>query len=158
MYQAAKEDGRQLLAGRSSMVSAVFAGDEKIADARDLALSFLADLPTVHGLPVSERVTDTVELVVSELVTNARKHAPGPYVLGLEACDGAVEVSVWDSQPTLPTIQAPDPHRIGRHGLEIVTTLCRSFEIHREPVGKRIKAAVALSDDWGTGIGGPRAV
>ncbi|MEU8843798.1 ATP-binding protein [Streptomyces roseus] len=158
MNQAAKEDGRQLAAGRSPMVSAVFEGHEKVADARGLALSFLADLQAAHGLAVSQRVTDTVELVVSELATNARKHAPGPYVLGLEARDGAVEVSVWDSEPTLPVAHPADPHRIGRHGLEIVTTLCRSFEMHREPVGKRIKVAVALSDDWGTGIGGPPAM
>ncbi|PWK71286.1 hypothetical protein BCL76_104392 [Streptomyces sp. CG 926] len=103
-------------------------------------------------MPVSERVTGTVELVVSELVTNARKYAPGPYLLVLEACHGAVEVTVWDSEPTLPTVQSTDPHRIGQHGLEIVVSVCRSFEMHREPVGKRIKVAVALADDWGAGV------
>ncbi|WP_374955450.1 hypothetical protein [Streptomyces sp. Ru72] len=30
---------------------------------------------------------------------------------------------------------------------EIVIALCRSFEVHREPVGKRIKATVDLADD-----------
>ncbi|WP_420718106.1 ATP-binding protein [Streptomyces sp. H34-S4] len=118
-----------------------------------MALSFLTDLQAACGLAVSERVTGQVELVVSELATNARKYAPGPYLLVLEARDGAVEVSVWDSSSALPVVQATDPHRIGQHGLEIVMALCRSFEMHREPVGKRIKVAVALGADWGTGVG-----
>jgi hypothetical protein len=49
----------------------------------------------------------------------------------------------------LPAVQAPDTNRIGQHGLEIVMALCRSFEVHREPVGKRIKATVVLTDDPG---------
>ncbi|MET9467721.1 ATP-binding protein [Streptomyces sp. NPDC006544] len=135
------------------MVSAAFEDDQAISDARRLASSFLTDLQVEHGLAVSERVTGQVELVVSELATNARKYAPGPYLLVLEARDGAVEVTVWDSEPTLPVVAAADPHRVGQHGLEIVMAVCRSFEMHREPVGKRIKVAVALGVDWGTGVG-----
>jgi two-component sensor histidine kinase len=86
-------------------------------------------------------------LVVSELVTNARKYAPGPCLLTLEVAEGAVEVTVWDSEPSLPVVQAADPRRVGQHGLEIVVAVCRSFQMHREPVGKRITAAVALADD-----------
>jgi len=103
----------------------------------------------VHGLPVSGRVMGAVQLVVSELVTNARKYAPGPWLLDLEISDGAVEVSVWDTDPTLPMAQPADPGRVGQHGLEIVIGVCRSFEMRREPVGKRIKAAIALADDPG---------
>ncbi|MEV7440546.1 ATP-binding protein [Streptomyces sp. NPDC091204] len=158
MDQAVQGEGRSLRAGRSPVVTAAFDEGQSIADARGLALSFLADVQAVHGLPVSERVMGTVELVVSELVTNARKYAPGPCLLVLEACEGAVEVTVWDSEPTLPAVQASDPLRIGQHGLEIVMAVCRSFEVHREPVGKRIKATVGLADDWGAGMGGWQAV
>jgi hypothetical protein len=35
---------------------------------------------------------------------------------------------------------------VGQHGLEIVTAVCRSFQASREPVGKRITAAVELVD------------
>ncbi|WP_457853505.1 ATP-binding protein [Streptomyces tauricus] len=100
-----------------------------------------------QGLPVSSRALGMAQLVVSELVTNARKHAPGPCVMTLEADDGAVAVTVWDSCATLPQILPPDPARVGQHGLEIVMALCRSFEVHREPVGKRIRASVVLADD-----------
>ncbi|MGQ5637807.1 MULTISPECIES: ATP-binding protein [unclassified Streptomyces] len=133
------------------MVSAAFEGSfgggEDIAEARDLARSFLADMQAVHGVPVSDRVIGMVQLVVSELVTNARKYAPGPCLLTLAIREGGVEVTMWDSEPCLPVARPADPGRVGQHGLEIVMAVCRSFEMHREPVGKRIVAAVALADD-----------
>lgn len=96
---------------------------------------------------MSGRVMGMTQLVVSELVTNARKYAPGPCLLTLEIRDGAVEVTVWDSEPALPIARGADPGRTGQHGLEIVVAVCRSFEMHREPVGKRITAAIVLEDD-----------
>ncbi|MFD8376553.1 ATP-binding protein [Streptomyces sp. NPDC059688] len=129
------------------MASAAFQGSEDIAEARHLARSFLTDLQKMHGVPVPDHAAGMVQLVVSELVTNARKYAPGPCLLSLEAADGAVEVTVWDSEPCLPVAQTTDPNRVGRHGLEIVMAVCRSFEMHREPVGKRIVAAVALTEN-----------
>ncbi|MFE9633437.1 ATP-binding protein [Streptomyces sp. NPDC006463] len=56
---------------------------------------------------MSARAADVVMLVVSELVTNARTYAPGPYRLTLEVQDGCVEVSVWDSNPTPPSSCRP---------------------------------------------------
>ncbi|GHB50384.1 ATP-binding protein [Streptomyces cirratus] len=154
MDQAEAGQGRQYQVGDLAAVSALFDGSSKIAEARALTRSFLTDVQAVHGLPVSGRVLDGVELVVSELVTNARKHAPGPCLLTLDIGDGAVEVTVWDSDPVMPAVQAADPERVGQHGLEIVMALCRSFEVRREPVGKRIKAAVVLADDPGGHVAG----
>ncbi|MFI1717553.1 ATP-binding protein [Streptomyces sp. NPDC053513] len=139
-------DSRPLMADIVS-VSGLFEGSEDIAVARELARAFLADVQAVHGLPVSEYAMDAVELVVSELVTNARKYAPGPCLLTLEVVGGAVEVTAWDSNPTPPTVLAPDPTRIGQHGLEIVMAVGQSFAVHREPVGKRITTTIALADD-----------
>ncbi|MEV3914722.1 ADP-ribosylglycohydrolase family protein [Streptomyces canus] len=79
-----------------------------------------------------------VQLVVSELVTNARKCAPGPCLLDLEISKGAVQISVWDSDTTLPSVQGADPDRIGQHGLEIVMAVSQTFCVHRAPVGKKI--------------------
>ncbi|GHD86964.1 ATP-binding protein [Streptomyces naganishii JCM 4654] len=133
-------------AGGIVSVSAAFEGSGGIADARELARSFLTDVQAGHGLHVSERAKGTVQLVVSELVTNARKYAPGPCLLALEIEDATVRISVWDSSTTLPAVSAPDPCRVGRHGLEIVMAVCASFTVHREPPGKRITAAVVLAD------------
>lgn len=143
-----EEVPRALVAGPIS-VSAAFEGSEEIAKARDLARVFLTDVQAVHGLPVSRRAMGMVQLVVSELVTNARKYAPGPCLLTLMIEEGAVRVSVWDSGTALPAVLAPDPSRIGQHGLEIVMAVCQSFAVRREPVGKRITATVALADDPG---------
>ncbi len=89
------------------------------------------------------------QLVVSELVTNARKYAPGPVLLDLLITGNLLEVAVWDSGPVLPMARAADVGRVGQHGLEIVMAVCRSFEARREPVGKRITARIALLDDPG---------
>jgi anti-sigma regulatory factor (Ser/Thr protein kinase) len=154
MVQAEEGEGHESLASRQISVSAAFEGSAEIAEARDLARSFLTDVQAVHGLPVSDRAMGMVQLVVSELVTNARKYAPGPCLLTLEISDGAIEVTVWDSEPILPVAKAADPDRVGQHGLEIVMAVSRSIEVHREPVGKRIKAAVVLADDPGGDITG----
>ncbi|MBC2876443.1 MULTISPECIES: ATP-binding protein [Streptomyces] len=151
MGQAVEDEGWQAVAGVVPSVAAAFEADTEIGQARDLARSFLTDVQAVHGLPVSERAMGMVLLVVSELVTNARKYAPGPCLLSLEVDEGAVEVTVWDSEPGLPSVGAPDAERIGQHGLEIVMAVCRSFAMHREPVGKRITAAVVLADGPGGG-------
>ncbi|WP_030294726.1 ATP-binding protein [Streptomyces katrae] len=119
---------------------------ERIADARRLARSFLDEVQILDGLPVSARAVEVVELIVSELVTNARKYAPGPNRLTLEVIGGCLEVSVWDSNPTPPAILPPDPLRIGQHGLEVVIASAKGFKIYREPTGKRITAVVLLVD------------
>ncbi|WP_411074000.1 ATP-binding protein [Streptomyces sp. cmx-4-7] len=119
-------------------------GDGLTAEARDHATAFLEKARTVWGVPVSERATELTRLVVSELVTNARRHAPGPVLLQLSIDDGTVDVVVWDSEPTVPAAHAADPDRIGQHGLEIVKAVARDLRVRREPVGKRITARIDL--------------
>ncbi|WP_371666776.1 ATP-binding protein [Streptomyces sp. NBC_00289] len=117
-----------------------------IADARHQALAFLDRARTEYDLPVSARARDLTRLVVSELVTNARKYAPGPVLMELRVTARAVEVVVWDSDPTVPAPQASGPDRIGQHGLEIVRAVTEGLFVEQEPVGKRITARIALSD------------
>ncbi|MFF6783863.1 ATP-binding protein [Streptomyces sp. NPDC012510] len=127
-----------------------------IAEARHLATSFLTRVQTEYGLPVSARAMDLTQLVVSELVTNARKYAPGPVLMQLRLAGDLVEVVVWDSDPVLPVARAADAGRVGQHGLEIVMAISQGFEVQREPVGKRITARIALPDDPGGDITGRR--
>ncbi|MCY0932267.1 ATP-binding protein [Streptomyces sp. H27-H1] len=129
-------------------------GSEPIAGARRAARSFMTDVQAVHGLPVSERAMSMVELVVSELVTNTYKYAPGPCLLELEVSVAVVEISVWDTGARLPAVSAADPSRIGQHGLEIAMAVGRSFEVRREPVGKRVKVTIGLADDPGGHLAG----
>ncbi|USQ84235.1 ATP-binding protein [Streptomyces phaeoluteigriseus] len=127
-----------------------------IAEARHRAVDFLTRVQAEHGLPVSARAMDLTRLVVSELVTNARKYAPGPVLMELRVIGAVVEVVVWDSDPVLPVARAADADRVGQHGLEIVMAVAQGFEAQREPVGKRITARIALPDDLGGDITGRR--
>ncbi|MFF9061022.1 ATP-binding protein [Streptomyces sp. NPDC014882] len=142
------EDGERRAPG-DPLLRAGFAlgGDDGcIAEARHHATAFLERARDVHRLAVSARATDLTQLVVSELVTNARKYAPGPVLMELRIIAGSVEVAVWDSDPTVPAARATDPARIGQHGLEIVKAVTEDLSVHQEPVGKRITARIALSD------------
>jgi len=137
--------------------SATLVGDgADIGKARHLAAAFLTRIQAEHGLPVSQRAMDLTQLVVSELVTNARKYAPGPVLLDLKITDGTVEIVVRDSDPVLPIARAADAGRVGQHGLEIVMAVAQGFEARREPVGKRITARLALADDPGGANAGRR--
>ncbi|MEV7981303.1 ATP-binding protein [Streptomyces sp. NPDC086519] len=118
-----------------------------IAGARDRTWEFLTRAQSEHGLPVTARTMDLAQLVVSELVTNALKYAPGPVLLHLRVVDGMVEIEIWDTEPTLPLARAADAGRVGQHGLEIVLAVVQGFETRREPVGKCVTARLALFDD-----------
>ncbi|MFE6485402.1 ATP-binding protein [Streptomyces sp. NPDC057757] len=120
--------------------------DGCIADARHHAIAFLDQARTDHHLPVSERARDLTQLVVSELVTNALKYAPGPVLMELRINAHSIDIVVWDSDPTVPAARAADPGRIGQHGLEIVEAVTQNLFVEQEPVGKRTTARMALSD------------
>ncbi|MFF3448398.1 ATP-binding protein [Streptomyces sp. NPDC002667] len=115
-----------------------------IARARHLAAAFLAKARDDHGIPVVTSTVEVVQLIVSELVTNARKYAPGPALLHLRIIGAVLRVQLWDSSPVLPTVRAPDPERIGQHGLEIVTALAHSITMEQTSVGKRVVVDVVL--------------
>ena len=119
-------------------------GPGTIGAARDFATAFLGRAQAELGFPVTELLVDDVRLVVSELVTNAAKYAPGPCLLDLEICDDALRITLWDTEAALPVPSAADALRVGRHGMEIVLALCRRFEVERQAGGKRIQVDLAL--------------
>ncbi|MFJ6984864.1 MULTISPECIES: ATP-binding protein [unclassified Streptomyces] len=121
--------------------------DGSIAGARHLTGDFLTRVRREHGVPVSARTVDLSRLVVSELVTNALRHAPGPVLLHLLLVGDAVEITVWDSEPAAPAPRGADPTRVGQHGLEIVMAVADGFDVVPEPLGKRIVARLGLFDD-----------
>jgi anti-sigma regulatory factor (Ser/Thr protein kinase) len=117
-----------------------------IAEARHHAAAFLDQAASDHQLTLSARTRDLTQLVVSELVTNARKYAPGPVLMELRLTARAMDVVVWDSEPAVPAARTADPGGIGQHGLEIVKAVTEKLLMEQEPVGKRITARIALSD------------
>jgi anti-sigma regulatory factor (Ser/Thr protein kinase) len=116
-----------------------------IAQARHFATDFLSRARDTLGLEVTARATELTPLVVSELVTNACKYAPGPVLMDLRITGGLLEVTVWDSDPVLPEAWAAEAGRVGQHGLEIVMAVADGFVAQRETVGKRITVRLTLT-------------
>ncbi|WP_411080249.1 ATP-binding protein [Streptomyces sp. cmx-18-6] len=146
-FGEAEQDGQEAGAGTVQASAAYDMGSGEIARAREFVREFLADAQSVHGVRVSLRALDVAQLVVSELATNVCKYAPGPCLLDLEVNDDLLSITMWDSGSMLPAAAQADPTRMGQHGLEIVLMVCQSFEVRREPVGKRVRVQVSLLDD-----------
>ncbi|MGP4002604.1 ATP-binding protein [Streptomyces sp. 8N706] len=115
-----------------------------IAAARDLAAGFLAHAQGAGGADITAHSIGIARLVVSELVTNALKHAPGPCLLDLEIDGDSLQITVSDTGTALPAALPHDADRIGRHGLEIVLALCRRLEVDQRAGGKCVRAHVDL--------------
>ncbi|MEU9269120.1 ATP-binding protein [Streptomyces sp. NPDC048251] len=147
--EASHDDGEGRTEPEEHLIRAGYAlgGDDGcIADARQHALAFLDQAEADYPVSVPARTRDLTQLVVSELVTNACKYAPGPVLVELRISTRAVDVVVWDSDPTVPAARAADPDRVGQHGLEIVKAVAEALVVEQRSVGKRITARIPLSD------------
>jgi anti-sigma regulatory factor (Ser/Thr protein kinase) len=112
---------------------------DTVARARETARDFLCAL---SPKPAPETI-DTVILVVSELVTNAMRHAGGVRTLRLAALSGAVEVAVEDPSPVPPRERTPDlSGRAGGFGWPLVRHLASVVNVSQEPGGKIVSAVV----------------
>ncbi|MBQ1098255.1 ATP-binding protein [Streptomyces sp. b94] len=116
------------------------------ARARAEADALLSALHHTRRITVTPRAADDVSLVVSELIANAAQHAPGPGRLEVQAAEHGrlVRVTVWDTSPALPQSRPADPHRVGGHGLEIVTALSSRLSVQHTGEGKLITAEIPL--------------
>ncbi|CAL9379677.1 ATP-binding protein [Streptomyces pilosus] len=110
------------------------------------------DLLLRQGVPVADEVVQGLLLIVSELVTNAVRHAAllSP-VLGVEVAVGAewIRVSVEDSHPYRPTALETDHARTGGRGLLLVREITREAggtceTEHTVTGGKVIRATLPL--------------
>ncbi|WP_063836090.1 ATP-binding SpoIIE family protein phosphatase [Actinacidiphila yeochonensis] len=102
--------------------------DGEVSRARELTRRQLA----AWGL---ERLSDTAELLVSELVTNAIKAASYEVELRLMRV-GKLLVEVSDDNHNLPQLQRADADDVGGRGLALVSHLSRRWGTSRKAVGK----------------------
>ncbi|GAA2424091.1 ATP-binding protein [Streptomyces sp. NPDC007076] len=111
------------------------------------------DLLERQGVPLHEDVTEGLLLIVSELVTNAVKHAAllSPE-LAVEVAVGEewIRVSVEDNHPYRPTALETDYAQTGGRGLLLVREITReaggACDVeHTAGGGKIIWAALPLS-------------
>lgn len=110
---------------------------EAVAHARDFARDFVRELRPA----VDPQDAATVELAVSELVTNVVRHARGTSCsLRLEAEPDGIAVMVGDDDPRPPRERAPDlAGGTGGFGWPMVQHLARAVTVTRAPGGKTIR-------------------
>lgn len=113
---------------------------EAVGPARHLAATFLEQME-----PATETETkEAVILVVSELVTNAVRHAGGKTcTLRLRAGPESVVVDVGDASQVLPRPRTPDVSgEGGGFGWSMVCRIASTVEIKQELAGKTVTAVI----------------
>lgn len=94
---------------------------------------------------VPDDPADAVLLIVSELATNAVRHAcvPGRSLDVALAHDGqAVEVEVFDGSRHRPVVRGHDPGATSGRGLLLVAGLAEEWEVREQESGKSVWARV----------------
>jgi anti-sigma regulatory factor (Ser/Thr protein kinase) len=117
--------------------------DTEVAEARTWARRRLADLGWTSTAPDT---ADAVVLTVSELVTNAHRHAHSTAQLVMTWDSRCLHVSVHDSSTELPRSGEPGDHALGGRGLFLVDALSDSWEARRCPHGKSVTACFRPDD------------
>lgn len=87
--------------------------------------------------------TETTELIVSELLTNAIRHAEPPMELRM-ILDGALTCEVSDGSKAGPHMRCADPYDEDGRGLLLVARLTERWGIRRTRTGKTIWAQQPL--------------
>ncbi|WP_405862439.1 PAS domain-containing SpoIIE family protein phosphatase/ATP-binding protein [Streptomyces sp. NBC_00090] len=96
-----------------------------------------------------EPLIDTVELLVSELVTNALRYGEGEIRLRLLR-DRTLVCEVWDAGLVQPRRRRARDTDEGGRGLQLVGLLSSSWGSRRTPRGKTVWFELALPDGEGT--------
>lgn len=112
-----------------------------IGAARACASGFLTD--TVPALPPAT-IADAL-LAVSELVTNAVRHAPGPCTLEIGVDESYVCIRVSDTSRVAPTARAPHYDGSGGFGLHMLRALAGHVETVVHKHGKSVLVRLTLA-------------
>ena len=111
------------------------------------ARAFVSQHLLGHGMP---HLVDDIELVVSELATNAVRHAKTPIIVTLEQVDQFVLLTVADGSLAAPVRQATDVLDTGGRGLSIVDLVSHDWGVIRGPgETKSVWASFAARVDVG---------
>ncbi|MGW3971239.1 ATP-binding protein [Streptomyces ardesiacus] len=121
--------------------SGVLQRDDQVAeDARQMVDTVLA----VWSL---ERLADDLKVVVSELASNAARHARGTVVriAVTRTARYRVRVSITDKSQAMPQLQVGDPLAESGRGLRLVDALSSNWGVIPLPWGKQVWAEVTAS-------------
>jgi anti-sigma regulatory factor (Ser/Thr protein kinase) len=92
------------------------------AQARRVVRAVLAEV-------VSEDMSQTAELLVSELVTNAITHGTGTVTVSIDCTDDTLAVTVSDDDPAVPELQPECLMAVGGRGLRMIESLASAWGV-----------------------------
>lgn len=107
------------------------ADPQSIPAARHFVAEFLKDV-------VPEETRDAIEIMVSELATNAIRHAGSGFTLRLYVSDTHVRVEAIDTGPGVPELRSPSPTEPSGRGLRIVQGLAEAWGQTSTDEGKMV--------------------
>ena len=110
-----------------------------VAQARDLIRDRLLAWG-LHGL------ADVVELLVSELLTNALRYGIAPFGLRMTRDAASVMVEVSDGNPTVPRLRNVQVGDEGGRGLHLVDELSADWGVRSRPQGKTVWFTLGITD------------
>ncbi|MFE0451719.1 ATP-binding protein [Streptomyces sp. NPDC058914] len=111
--------------------------DSTVKAARDWARQHLDTLGWTTEAP---QTVDAVVLTVSELVTNAHRHARSNAQLVMTWDSRCLHIAVHDASAELPAPRQPGIDHVGGRGMLLVDALADSWEAHPCPHGKTVTA------------------
>jgi anti-sigma regulatory factor (Ser/Thr protein kinase) len=106
-----------------------------------------------HG--VNEKVTGVVELLTSEVVTNALLHARSASSLCVRVWPTVIRVEVEDPSSLLPIPRQAGLDAVSGRGLAIVSALAQTWGVEPGPRGKRVWFEVGRGEDAALAGGRP---
>ncbi|MET8447267.1 ATP-binding protein [Streptomyces sp. NPDC005209] len=102
------------------------------------------------GLAEQSDVADVAELLVSELATNALRHAASRFRLTLSASHGVLRCEVGDADRRAPRLIDAGAGESGR-GMALVNALAQRWGCHEEGPGKTVWFELGTCGDEGCG-------
>ncbi|THA87011.1 ATP-binding protein [Streptomyces sp. A0592] len=119
-------------------------GPQAAREARRITAWLLA----VHPAACPHDTTEDILVIVSELTSNAIRHARPPYALTLSVEPGRAGIALSDASPALPRQHdARGPLATRGRGLEIIRALGAELFVSPAPLGKQVIAVVTWPEN-----------
>lgn len=117
-----------------------------------IARRFAADV--LGGWGVDPETVEWALLLISELVTNAVRHADGPIRLRMDLTAVHLRVGVFDDSHRSPYLRHADPDETGGRGLQLVEHVATEWGVDTGDTGKWVWFTLPRGASGGIGMRG----